>query len=373
MDQESLDNQQYFKALIEASIVSKSDPDGRITYVNDNFCKTTGYRREEMIGNSHNMFRHPDSSDSLYKELWETISAGKVWRERMLNLNKDGSTFMAESTIIPLTDEVGNIKEYMAIRNDITDMLKLKREIFAKEQDKIKEEKIKEAQKSFLVVFTHELKTPLNAIINFTKYIRKQIEQPKEFDRAKLLKLLESVLRNSSDMLENITNILDVSKLNAGKLNYNYVFFNANELINMTVQKFDSLISEKKINLRCEMPEEAFIYSDEQRVSQIISNVLSNAVKYGKDEILITLSADKEETVISIEDNGPGIKDKEGVFNLYNQEDEQLLDRRGQGTGIGLYFLRLLCEDLNIAYKVEDREESTGTRFVFSFSNKKLT
>ena len=366
----SLDDQQYFKALAEASIVSKSDVDGKITYVNDNFVKITGYTKEEMIGQSHNMFRHPDNSDTLYQELWETISSGKIWRERMVNLNKDGSNFIAESTIIPLIDENGKIKEYMAIRNDITDMVKLKREIFAKEQEKIKEEKIKEAQKSFLVVFTHELKTPLNAIINFTKYIKKQIEQPKELDKNKLSKLLESVLKNSSDMLENITNILDVSKLNAGKLNYTYSLFSVNELVNMSIEKFESLIDEKNIKLSCHMDEDAFINSDEQRVKQIFSNVLSNAIKYGNDEIVISVLQEQGITRLSIEDNGPGIKDKEGVFNLYNQEDEALLERKGQGTGIGLYFIKLLCQDLKISYKIEDRDVGSGTKFIITFADK---
>ena len=366
----SLADQQYFKALAEASIVSKSDIDGNIIYVNDNFCKVTGYTREEMLGHSHGMFRHPDNPDSVYQEMWETITKGKVWRERITNLNKDGSNFIAESTIIPLIDEEGNIKEYMAIRNDITDMVKLKREIFAKEQEKVKEEKIKEAQKSFLVVFTHELKTPLNAIINFTKYIKKQIEQPKEFNRDKLLKLLESVLKNSSDMLENITNILDVSKLNAGKLNYNYSLFDANELINVSIEKFNSLLRDKNIKLTYDIEQEVFIYSDEQRVKQMFSNVLSNAVKYGNGEITIKLSSNRDMTILSVEDNGPGIKDKEGVFNLYNQEDESLLERRGQGTGIGLYFIKLLCQDLNISYTIEDRAESSGTKFIFTFANK---
>ncbi len=363
------DDLQYFKALTEASIVSKSDTDGIITYVNDNFCKITGYSREEMLGRSHSMFRHPDNPDAIYKEMWETITAGKIWWERMVNLKKDGSNFIAESTIIPLVDHNGKIKEYMAIRNDVTDMVMLKREIFAKEQEKIKQEKMREAQKSFLIIFTHELKTPLNAIINFTKYIKKQIEQPKEQNREKLLTLLGSVLNNASDMLENITNILDISKLNAGKIKYTYALFSANDLIADALRKFDSLIEDKNIKVTCHTDEEIFIYSDEQRVKQIFSNIFSNAVKYGNGEIIITLSSDRKKVVMSIEDNGNGIKDKEGIFDLYAQEDENLLQRKGQGTGVGLYFLKLLCQDLHIAYSVEDRDEGTGTRFLLSFDS----
>lgn len=370
-----LDGVQYFKALTEASIISKSDTKGIITYANDNLFKVTGYRREEMLGHSHNIFRHPENPDSIYKELWKTISSGKVWRGRMLNLNKDGSEFIAESIIIPLFNKDGDIIEYMAIRNDITELVHYKREIFAKEQEKIEEEKIKEAQKSFLVVFTHELKTPLNAIINFTKYIKKQIQGPKELNKEKLLSLLDSVLSNSEDMLENITNILEISKLNTGKLNYHYTLFSMNTLIKSTLEKFDSLINSKNIKIIENTDKEFFINSDEQRVKQIVSNVLSNAIKYGKDEIIISLYANPEETMISIEDNGNGIKDKEAIFNLYTQEDENILERKGQGTGVGLYFVKLLCRDLNITYTVEDRDKGSGSRFVFNFKNRtqKLT
>jgi PAS domain S-box-containing protein len=362
----SLEDQQYFKALTEASIVSKSDTDGNIIYVNDNFCKITGYSREEMIGRNHNMFRHPGNTDETYKNMWDTIKSGKVWRDRIKNLNKDGSTFIADSTIIPLMDEDGVIKEYMAIRNDITDMVKLKREIFEKEQEKLKQEKVKEAQKAFLVVFTHELKTPLNAIINFSKYIKKQMTSPKELDRDKLTKLLDSILNNSQDMLENVTQILEVSKLNSHKLTYTYSIFSANEIVSDVIKKHESLLREKNIHLTLNIDDEVLINSDIQRVKQILSNIVSNAIKYGHNEIIITIS-NNEYATISVEDNGKGIKDKEAIFNLYAQEDDDLLERKGQGTGVGLYFMKLLCRDLSIDYKVEDVDGSSGTKFTIMF------
>ncbi|WP_294966317.1 response regulator [Sulfurimonas sp.] len=360
---------QYFKALTQASIVSKTNTNGVITYVNNNFCNITGYTREEMIGNTHRIFKHPDNSPLIYADLWQTITLGKVWRDRMINLNKDGSGFYAETTIIPLIGKDGNIKEYMAIRNDITDMLKLKREVEAKKIFLQREEQLKEAKKSFLLVFTHELKTPLNAIINFSKYIKKQMKNHQIINHEKISTLLDSVLNNATDMLENITQILEVSKLNTGKLTYSYALFNANELINHTIKKFDSLIDANNINLSFETQEEAFIYSDENRVKQIVSNVLSNAIKYGKDEINIMITNNSNVTEISIEDNGLGIKNKEEIFTLYAQEEDALLSRQSKGTGIGLYFVNLLCRDLKIDYKVEDAKQSSGTKFTLIFKN----
>ncbi len=351
-----------------ASIVSKTDSKGIITYVNDNFCKITGYSKEEMLGHTHAMFRHPENSDTLYQEMWETITTGKIWRERMINLNKDGSNFIAESTIIPLIDEEGHISEYLAIRNDITDIVKLKREIFLKEQEKVEHEKIREAQKSFLLLFTHELKTPLNAIINFTKYIRKQIEKPKEIDQAKLLGLLDTVSLNAVDMLGNITMILETSKLNANKMIYHYSLFSPESLIEELLNKYHILIHEKNIHVTKYFTSNALIHSDEYRVKQIIANILSNAIKYGNNEIHITLSTHDDDVVLIIEDNGPGIKNKEAIFELYTQEDTNILERKGQGTGIGLYFLKLLCRDLHIDYTIDDRKDAPGTKFSLCFS-----
>ncbi|QOY53358.1 hybrid sensor histidine kinase/response regulator [Candidatus Sulfurimonas baltica] len=363
------DDLQYFNALTEASIISKSDMNGIITYVNDNFCKITGYTREEMIGHSHSMFRHPNNPNEIYIDMWKTITSGIIWRERMVNLNKDGSEFIAESTIIPLLDENDNIKEYMAIRNDVTDAVTFKRKIFLEEQEKIKRIKIAEAQKSFLVVFTHELKTPLNAIINFTKYVKKQIELPKELNKEKLSSLLESVLSNAHDMLENVTQILEVSKLNAHKLTYNYSVFNAKDIVSEVMKRYNSLLTEKNITLTCDVQDDALISNDVFRVKQIFSNIVSNAIKYGNNEIKISV-LNKEHITVSVEDNGPGIKDKDAVFNLYSQEDDGLLERKSQGTGVGLYFVKLLCTDLHISYKVEDRNEGSGTKFTLTFNEK---
>jgi PAS domain S-box-containing protein len=365
-----LEDLQYFKALTQASIVSKTDTEGVITYVNNNFCRITGYAREEMIGQTHRMFKSSDNDPSLYKEMWDTIVSGKVWRGRMTNVNKNGELFYCESIVIPLVDMNGKIKRYIAIRNDITDMLKLQREIEAKKILQKREEEIKAAKKSFLIVFTHELKTPLNAIINFTKYVKKQVQSPETINQEKCTKLLDSVLSNASDMIDNITQILEVSKLNTGKLTYTYSLFSANELLQHTIKRFTSLIDANNINLTFISEEESFIYSDEYRAKQVVSNILSNAIKYGKDEINIKLFKDGDTIGISIEDNGLGIKDKEGIFNLYSQEDEGLLSRQGQGTGVGLYFLKLLCRDLKINYKVEDAEQNSGTRFTLIFKNR---
>ena len=123
-------NLHYFTALLKDSIVSKSDLNDTITFINANFTKVTGFTPQEVLGKTHSILRHPDNDPSLYRSLWATVKEGKIWRERLLNRNKDGSDFWAETTIIPLVShETGAVIEYLCIRRDITDFLTLKRAV----------------------------------------------------------------------------------------------------------------------------------------------------------------------------------------------------------------------------------------------------
>ncbi|MBU1658134.1 EAL domain-containing protein [bacterium] len=118
---------QYKSAVDASSIFSKTDANGVITYVNDLFCKISGYAKEELIGRSHSILRHPDMPNSLYKSLWETISAGKMWQNVIKNRKKDGSSYYVNSIIYPIKDDDGKILEYISIRQDITEIIQNKK------------------------------------------------------------------------------------------------------------------------------------------------------------------------------------------------------------------------------------------------------
>jgi len=113
----------YKIAMDESSIVSKADLQGNITYVNDNFCKTSGYSRDEVIGKSHSLVKAEETSKELMKELWKTIKAKKVWKSILLNKGKNNSYYWVEISIVPILDENGDIVEYIAVRHDITKMM----------------------------------------------------------------------------------------------------------------------------------------------------------------------------------------------------------------------------------------------------------
>ena len=119
---------QYQMIVDASSIVSKTDVNGYITYVNDAFCEISGYTREELIGKSHNIVRHPDESEELFEELWHTIKdEKKLWQGVIKNLKKDGSPYYVNATIAPIFDCDGTIREFIALRNDISDIMNLQR------------------------------------------------------------------------------------------------------------------------------------------------------------------------------------------------------------------------------------------------------
>ncbi len=123
-------SQQYQEAIDKSIIVSKTDIRGIITYVNDEFCKISEYSREELIGQSHNIIRHPDSPFYIYQNIWDTIKNKKeTWKGTIRNLSKNGKIYYAESTIKPILDLNGNIIEYIGLRYNITEIMSPRKQL----------------------------------------------------------------------------------------------------------------------------------------------------------------------------------------------------------------------------------------------------
>ena len=174
-----------------------------------------------------------------------------------------------------------------------------------------------------------------------------------EIPKEKRMHLLEQIYKSASMLLENVTSILDLSKLRNHKINYTYTLFSLKESIQDVIDKHESLALENKKEVVFQDDgSEVYISSDEFRFKQIIANILSNAIKYGSSAVEVLLLCDK------------GISDKEAVFELYEQSAGGNTNMEKKGTGIGLNFVKLLCSDLGFSCAIEDSLSLGGVKFI---------
>jgi len=158
--------EQYKQIIDESAIVSKTDVYGVITYTNDKFCEISGYTKEELIGQSHNIIRHPDSADEFFRDLWKTISNKKIFKGMVKNKRKNGEAYYVDSTIIPILDKDENIAEYIGIRHDLTPLLKKDKIILEQFTDKLTS--LPNRQK--LIMDIQKQISPTLALINIDRF-----------------------------------------------------------------------------------------------------------------------------------------------------------------------------------------------------------
>ena len=167
---------EYKKAVDESAIVTKTNMEGIITYVNDEFCRISGYTKEEALGKSHNIVRHPQNPNELFEKLWNTILKKKVWKGIVKNRSKENKTYYVKSVVVPILDYEGNIKEFIAIRHDVTDLILQEKKIKFQTTDHMTQLPNRQKLMEDLI----EKKSLKLAIINIEKF--KEINEYYGFD-----------------------------------------------------------------------------------------------------------------------------------------------------------------------------------------------
>ncbi len=120
---ENQTSQQILSALEKVMVISKTDLQGNITYVNDLFCELTGYTEAELLGAPHNLVRHKSVPKDTYKDMWDTIKRGEIWTGIIPNVGKTGGIYIVDTTVQPIFNEQEEITEYISIRRVINDLM----------------------------------------------------------------------------------------------------------------------------------------------------------------------------------------------------------------------------------------------------------
>ncbi len=325
---------EYKKAIDASAIVSKMDTEGRITFVNDNFCKVSGYSREELIGKEHSTILNTDEEQPFEPDFLETIAPRSIYNKTLQKQKKDGSYFYVDSTIVPIVNTDGRVAEYIVIGYEVTTLIKA-------EQEAVEAGISKEY---FLSNMSHEIRTPLNAILGFVSILQDEVENLTH------KKYLEIVLNSGENLLTIINDILDFSKLRSGEFTIEKSCFNLHEELTHTLELFVASANEKEITMLAYLdpyiPYE--LEADPLRIKQIIGNFISNAIKFTPAEGVIELEASCTNGMleVSIKDTGIGIseEDQKRIFNAFTQAKNS--ETLTGGSGLGLAICKKLAEHM---------------------------
>ena len=353
----------FFKlALDESTIAAITDKEGIITYANKKFEEISKYTALELIGQNHRILKSGYHPPEFYKDIWDTISSGKIWKGDIKNIAKDGSIYWVKTVITPFLDENGEPKQYMAIRMDITKQKELDEKLNAayeelKESDVLREE--------FASMVTHELKTPLTPIKGYCEMLQDKSFGTLTETQQDYVKKINS----SAELLERlIGDVLDVQKLDMSRMQFNIVNIDIDAFLDKLKQDSESLMRIKGIEFFVTDSLKISIKTDELRLHQILDNLIRNSVDFvpsrnGKIEVVAKQENGK--MIFSVKDNGVGIpKDKQkNIFKKFYQVDTSHTRKHG-GSGLGLVICKGIVDGLGGEMWFES-EPGKGTTFSF--------
>ncbi len=356
----------YKFALDQSAITAITDKNGIILSVNDNFCKISKYSREELIGKTHHIINSNSHPIKFFRDMWDTITSGKVWIGEVKNKTKNGDFYWVHGTIVPFLDNNGKPFQYLSIRFDITERIYAEEEMLkakerAEESDRLKS--------SFLANMSHEIRTPMNGILGFAELLKGTGISGE--DRKDYIQIIE---KSGVRMLNIINDIVDISKIESGLMEISLVETNINTQIEYIYNFFKPEVLSKGIDFSYKtfLPtNKSTLKTDREKVYAVLINLVKNAIKYtdvGSIEFGYTVKSNTIE--FYVKDTGIGIpKNKlEAVFNRFIQVDISQ-KRAVQGAGLGLSISKSYVEMLGGTIWIES-EEGKGSTFYFTIPYK---
>jgi PAS domain S-box-containing protein len=354
-----------------ANAIVISDNFGNVQWINKAFTVLTGYSMKEIIGKNPRALKSGKQDTAFYKELWDTILLGKVWHGELINMRKDGSFYDEEMTITPLKDESGAIVRFIAVKNDISNRKKAEVELIKAKKEAEDANKMKS---EFLANMSHEIRTPLNSIVGFSNILKERLTGHNIYTE-----YLDNIMLSSEMLLNLINDILDLSKVEAGKTVIDYHPVNLRNIVTEIETVFQMKALEKGVSLNFNLSDviPGSLMTDERYLRQILFNLIGNALKFthkGSVDVQIniiqkTVKDGKVDLKFSIKDTGIGILENEmkSIFEPFIQASKKDRNRYG-GTGLGLSITKRLVELLGGTISVES-EIDKGSVFSFSLFN----
>ncbi len=343
-----------------ASVVI-TDLDGKIQYINKKFTEVSGYTVEEAIGVNPRILKSGKMPDSLYKELWETITAGKEWHGELINRKKDNTLYWELVSISPVKNEKGETTHYIAVKEDINKQKEMEAELRKAKQ---KAEESNKLKSEFLANMSHEIRTPMNGIMGFASLLDDDDLSPG--NRKNYIQIVQN---STLQLLHIIDEILEVSKLQTHQVKKEDREVNVNEILLQCFSEFDKAAKNKDLSLYVKKglsDEAARVYVDREKLHKIIENLLENALKFtqqGYVEMGYNQKGNKLE--FYVKDTGIGISydARELIFEQFSQEDKKL-SRSAGGLGLGLSIVKGNIELLNGKIRLESEKGKGSTFFV---------
>jgi len=356
-----------------------TDPDGDIQYVNPHFIELTGYAAEEVLGRNPRILKSGEMSSEVYLEMWQMLTAGREWWGSFHNKKKNGELYWEEATISPMRDEQGVITHFLATKQDITERKRVEQELLSantslelsmeRANEMVVQAELANISKSeFLANMSHEIRTPMNGVIGMTGLL---LDSELTSEQRQYAHIVRSC---GESLLALINDILDLSKIEAGKLDLEVFDFDLRATMEDTAELLSVKAYEKGIEVVCMVDPDVpvLLRGDPGRLRQLFMNIGGNAVKFtdqGSITLRAMLEAEEEDRVtvrFTVVDTGIGISDdkKELIFAPFTQADGSTTRKYG-GTGLGLSISRSLAECMDGTIGVESLP-GQGSTFWFT-------
>ena len=363
-------SEEYFRKTFEDALhgIAILNPNYEIEDVNQSFAKITGYKRDELFRKKFTDLIHKDFLEKDLKLLEELLIGGLPGFEHEEKyIHKSSEDIWILSSITLMKDGHGNILNILLQIIDVTDKKKAEEEIV---QAKNLAEKLNASKTEFLANMSHEIRSPLNAIIGFSHVVKNLINKNESVD--KITSYMDNIELSSNNLASIINDILDLSKIEAGKHELSEDWFSPEQVVKNAYNICKAQAIEKKLlynyELSSSIPEKLF--GDNTKLTQVLLNLIGNAIKFtdSGNSVVVKAGMDNDKLTMSVVDQGIGIdkKNLDAIFNPFEQVDSSTTRNYG-GTGLGLSITKSLVELMNGKIEVFS-EVNKGSTFTVSFT-----